>query len=515
MAELYLRLGINHAGLSAAVIEYSLKQSLVKEACHVAYDGLDLPNELLSDEPSAPADGSSIPLESPVDLTDSTGPFSTAMDMVSRKIDLSGCNTAILFVSSLFVSFRNHELPFKSEKKVRQVLPFEIENLLPSPDTGIVFDFHSLDIGEDEVNWILSASMDEHHMETWSSVLAGYGIQLKRVTPVGCALAAAFLAERKDVSSFAFVHIMEAEGCLVLVKDRVPSYVRVFSSAGLTSEQIALLVRQTILGFNQRTGIQNSFDMFFCPDGYPVDDVALENALGSAAAHAAAPVQSEAPLAKSLANAFPVPVSEKVGAQALMNSIRPDQPVKYGFDFCQGKFKASSFFKANLHHIATAVVLLICIVGVSFTSTMMKNAKLNEKISAIDQQAYSIFRRTFPKIKKIQDPYMEMTANVKQALKNSGFQKISAGSQQAGDIKMVGMLGELSANVDPSIDMDISRFLYNSGRLVLSGSTDNFNNVDILKSRIEKSKVFKKVEISSAAADKKEEHVNFKFIIEL
>ncbi len=494
MADLYLRLGINHSGLNAAIIEYGSKPSPVKEACHVAFSDLPLSDELssLSAEPVVP--------------------FAAAMEIVSGKIDLSECRTAIIFVSSLFVSFRNLELPFKSEKKIRQVLPFELENLLPSADNGVVFDFHSLAIGEDELNWILSASMDEHYMETYSSVLAGFGIQLRLVTPVGCALAAVFLSERKDASSFVFVHIMESEGCLVLVKDRIPSCVRVFSSAGRTPDQIAQLVWQTILGFNQRTGIENSFDLFFCPDGYPFDETALENALGAFAP----PGHSEAPsLAASRTNGISLRFPEKIGAQALMNHIGPDKPVQYGFDFCQGKFKASSFLKANLSHIAAAVILLICLGSIFLTSTMMKNAQLNEKISAIDQQAYALFRQTFPKIKKIQDPYMEMTAKVNNALKKAGSKKISAGSDQAADIKMIDMLGELSANVEPSIDMDISRFLYSSGRLVLSGSTDNFNNVDMLKSRIEKSSIFKKVEISSAAADKKEERVNFKFIIEM
>ena len=62
---------------------------------------------------------------------------------------------------------------------------------------------------------------------------------------------------------------------------------------------------------------------------------------------------------------------------------------------------------------------------------------------------------------------------------------------------------------------DISRFLLNKERLVLSGTTDNFNNVDKIKGIIESSQMFRTVNISSAAADKKDNRVKFKFIIEM
>ncbi len=63
--------------------------------------------------------------------------------------------------------------------------------------------------------------------------------------------------------------------------------------------------------------------------------------------------------------------------------------------------------------------------------------------------------------------------------------------------------------------MEISRFLFNEKRIVISGSTDNFNNVDKIKNKLEASDLFGNVSISSAAADKKEDRVNFKFIIEI
>jgi general secretion pathway protein L len=108
-----------------------------------------------------------------------------------------------------------------------------------------------------------------------------------------------------------------------------------------------------------------------------------------------------------------------------------------------------------------------------------------------------------------------MKANVKSFMEKSGTLKNTGSLTGKNDLKIVEIIGELSGKIDDSTDMDISRFLFNKGRLVLSGSTDNFNSVDKIKSKIESSQIFKAVNISSAAADKKGNRVKFKFIIEM
>ena len=147
-------------------------------------------------------------------------------------------------------------------------------------------------------------------------------------------------------------------------------------------------------------------------------------------------------------------------------------------------------------------------------STSLDNSEMYKRIRFFDEKALSIFTATFPDQKRVQDPYLQMKANVKEILKktnadtdkNPGFRK---------EVRVVDVLSELSMKIAPTVDVEVSSFLLNSGRLVLSGSTDNFNNVDQIKTSLEASDFFKKVDISSAAADKKGDRVNFKFNIDL
>ena len=82
--------------------------------------------------------------------------------------------------------------------------------------------------------------------------------------------------------------------------------------------------------------------------------------------------------------------------------------------------------------------------------------------------------------------------------------------------KAIDILGKLSKLIPNSIDIEINRFVLNNhGRLVFSGTMDNFNNVDKIKGLIKESHVFKDVKISNASADKAGKRVRFKFIIEI
>ncbi len=468
MAGCFLGLEIDTLGIKAMIIESGYKQALVKEDCHVLYE--DLP-----------------------DSQENPDPFDTGMDMVAQQIDLQACSTAIIFVSPLLVCFRNIELPFNSEKKIKQILTFELETLLPVISQAYVSDFHLL-TADKASNQILSASIVEVTVEKYFLKLGSFGIKPLLVTPSGYAAAIDFLRENKDISTFAFLHVADFEITLVLVNNRKPSAVRTFLASQYSPEAFSICVKQTIMGFNQRTGSDILFDIFVNSDG---DNLAAEQ------------------IYTVLKTKYQTGARVKTDATAQLLTMSPDKRVKYLFNFCQGQYGSSSFLKTYLPNIAAGVVLFVIVFALFMVSSGFDNSKLNKQIAAIDNKAIFIFTATFPDKKKVQDPYLQMKANVREAIKKSGTTGDENRLIKNKEFKLVEIMAELSKTISSSIDIKTSRFLFNNGRLVLSGSTDNFNNVDKIKSKIESSDLFEKVSISSAAADKKDNRVNFKFIIEM
>lgn len=468
MASCFLRLELDSLGIKAMIIESGYKHHLIKDHCHVLYK--ELP-----------------------DSKENPDPFDAGMNMIAQQIDLQRCSTAIIFVSPLSICFRNIDLPFGSEKKIKQILPFELETLLPVINEGYISDFHILDI-EKEQNFILSASIVETQVDRYFLTLSSFGIKPLIVTPGGYAAVIDFLQENKDLSTFAFLHVAAAEITLVLVVNRKPFTVRTFSTALYPPENFDICLKQAIMGFNQRTGSDIFFDIFVSSDGDNPEAERIYNVLETNY--------------KSI-------LRSKISSEAVLLNISPDKTVKYLFNFCQGPYGSSSFVKTYFPNIAAGVVLFWVAFVLFMISFGFDNSKLDKKIAAIDNEALSIFSATFPEKKKVHDPYLQMKINVRETIDKSGISGDQDQFIKNKDVKIVGIMSELSKKIPSSVDMEIDRFVFNNGRLLLSGSTDNFNNVDNIKSQLESSDLFKKVSINSAAVDKKGNRVDFNFIIEM
>ena len=140
----------------------------------------------------------------------------------------------------------------------------------------------------------------------------------------------------------------------------------------------------------------------------------------------------------------------------------------------------------------------------------MTDLKTQRKIAA------DIFVQTFPDKKLMNlDPLLAMQAQMKAAEKKGGSRSKKQTGGSESETGVVEILYELSRQIPASIDAELERLVFDRERLILSGSTPNFNTVDQIKGHIEKSDIFKSVEIGSAASRKYGKRVEFKFIVEM
>lgn len=463
MADVFLHLELDSEGISAKIIEPGQSQTVIRDECQVLYE------------------------------SDS---FDQVMDIIAQKMPLSSCTTAVIFVPDSLVSFRNLELPFRSDSKIRKILPFELETVLPDPEEVYISDF--LVLGQSgELNTILSASILESLVDQYFCALARFNIKPRVIAPTGYAAAASFLNLQTTSQNFAFLHISKRLMTLIVVHDEKPCAVRSFVSENMSPADTARVIRQTLLGVSQRTGVNCEFEFFICSNDSEMVHAPIYKAFDDIMAYET----------DMTANRY------KIDAESLLCSIRPDKKQHYLLNFCRGNYSSHSFFNTYFNQIAVAMVLFVCMLSLMLISVSLDNARLKAQEAQLDQQAVEIFQKAFPKKKVVNDVYMEMQANVRTALEKNG--KGTDTGFQNRDLKVVGMLTELSSKIDDAVDMEIERFLFNNQRLVLSGATDNFNNVDKIKLKLDASDLFKKVTISSAASDKRENRVNFKFVIDM
>ena len=480
----YLFIDHDQFGVKAVIIDETNQEKTVLNSCEILFK--DLP-------------------EKGQDRSD-TALFNTAMDSVAETMDINSCPNAVILISPAVVHFRTISLPFHSEKKIQQTLPFELEPLLPLNNETYISHFHILDQQAD-LSMILTASIAESRVESYFLKLAGFGIRPKMITPAGYSAVVAFLKAHPQLNDFIWLDITENRIILILIHNRKPWVLRTLPGSFLVSEKLAGCLCQTVTGFYQKTGEDIEFDLI---TGFDRDFPDRDNFLNTLE-------KAVVERADQGSRYLNIPKDQRVqgiDGDKWLTAVSPDDTTDTLINFCKGKYSSVSFLKTHFYPIAAGIVLFFFTLGMGLFSTGLDNSNLYKKINFLDETALSIFMKTFPDQKRIQDPYLQMKANIQEIMKKAGSdtdKPLIAGKE----VKAMDILKELSMKIVPAIDVEISSFLLNAGRIVLSGSTDNFNNVDKIKTSLESSEYFKKVNISSAATDKKGDRVNFKFNIDL
>ncbi|MCP4115268.1 MAG: hypothetical protein GY737_07610 [Desulfobacteraceae bacterium] len=472
-----LGLDIGTNSLTAVIVEKPLKGFSIKESVTIPFDDLENQENSNTDE------------------TEAT-PFERAVSLLLEKIDCKGVSSVAVAIPSSSVSFRNISLPFRSAKKIRQVLGFELASRLPLADETYISDFTRPErTGANDFPPLLTASVPDAVLGSWFSVLEAADLRPSLITVQGY-IAADHLLESGNGEEHTLL-IDRAEDHTTLCLGVNGTIVQVRSlGANLSVTALARAIQQTVRGEHQRS--QDGFMPQRCIiTSREADDEALCGPLEEALGYPA-----------GCAGTSPQPLNAVSAALANVTS----RPV---FNFCQGDYSEDSILK---RHTANIVVLLIFVV-MAFSAFLLKVhadiSYMENNASELDKATIAVFKKSFPKVKKIVDPLMQMKIELKQLKETSGLSGEGSAPQEGLHHSCVDILAELSQKIPMSIDVETNRFILNPGRILLSGSTANFNDVDKIKGLLEGSDLFKQVEIQSAAADKTGKRVRFKFVITL
>ncbi|THB74363.1 MAG: hypothetical protein D3926_21985 [Desulfobacteraceae bacterium] len=499
MAGTYLRLDIDESGVNAAVAEDtsnwplfgSGRKSRIQDGVNVLYREL----------PLDPSEAGSFATR-----------FDSALKMIASRIRVDQCSSAVLLISSRIVNFRIIQVPFRSEKKIRQILPMELSPHLPLEQASYITDVLLPDRkGRDSGFDVITASVVQARIDQMVSGLSDIGIRPMIITPKGYASAVGFLHQHPDEQSFAFLLADPWEITLTLFENRKPVMIRSFhpgSSQGLLeAAHIAREVENTIKGYLFRTGTDSRFRLFIYSSDIKqdLDALALEirqrqiNGINEVAS----PTKGAAPLT------------------GLLGGLVPGREFRDQLNFCQGPYGKELFYKKYAPNLAMTAVLAVAVFVLLLAGVYQEIRSLESDLAASKQATVSMFQETFGGKTPVGEPLLHMQSLVKQAQRKTPSSKarlqVNGGHpfSDSAHYRALEIIHELSVMIPKGARADINRLLLNRGGLTLSGTTDNFNTVDRIKTGLESSGLFKKVDIGSAAANKTKDGVVFKFMIEL
>lgn len=408
------------------------------------------------------------------------------LPLIKAEMDIKSCRQAVVYISTFYVYFKQVRFPFKTHRKISQVIDIELESKLPADAINLATDFVITRL-PGSLHSVLSGSIDQQIVDTIDTFLSGCNISFDVLVPKQMALCMDDHFQTKGSSDYLFVCVDAQDIFLMVVYDGIPSFTRSFRIDGINDDTIGRAIHQTLLGFEQKTGLQINFEIFLT--GIERGTEVIESIPGPV--HLLDKDQLENPL-------FTRSVSKKViefSKQTAGNSM--------------------DFATALAKKMAIMLIFMLVALTLYLLTVDQESRQIAKSINRMDAEATQIFKDTFPKDVKILDPYLQMRANSKKILANKDSKGERNFVTANPNYRILTIIHELSKQIPGSMDIKLSRMQINPKSVVVSGSTDNYNSVDQLKNRILGSAKFQKVDIGSAVAGKQSGKVEFKFKIEM
>lgn len=432
----------------------------------------------------------------------------TALEIVTSGLDSSEtvCVTA---VPPHRLSFRNLQIPFRENKKIKQVLPFELEPVLPFPIEDLEIEFQIVSPSESTGRTrIFAAAAEKETLNTLKAALKPHGVEPHTITIRGWALAANISRMPQAPDQFVVIDIDGPRMTGIAVHQGQICMMRAMQAHGNRPRALATGVRQLEAAVAEALDIEYSAGKLFLAGDGSADDAtvtALNDALEI-------PVES-------------VDLCRGGGATILGGNTGDWRPEKMdhalalalfntmgvgAINFGRRSFGAVKQWMAYKKYAVPTLVLAAAVVVFALGGSVFEQYMLSKQQDEIDRQMLAVFTSAFPTEKRVVDPLKQMQGKINELRANS-----LAGSEPERKALTIDILDEISKRIPREIDVALSQFIVAPDNITIAGNTATFNMVDDIKNGLEVSDLFQKVTISSANSDRSGNRVTFKLKIEL
>ena len=486
MSKKILGLDIRHNAVSAVLVRNSIKGNSIEAHMHVS----------LSDQNEADRS-----------ITD-------LIEMIVKKIDLSGC-ICVAAIPADLISYRNIQVPFAEQKKIRQILPFELESMLPFPVDDLIIDFHSFKVpDQDDRTDIIAAFVEKKRIDSYLDILASFNIQPKLVTAGSYPLAVCMAGLSDTAENWLFIDIDSRENTLIGVASGQICIIRSLPAGSVASsmtESICTDIQRTLSAFEEISLLDFNPDRIFITGG-GIESSNLERDMSDISQRLGYPVQGIDLIHKT-------DIILKRDLKKPWNPGRMDNALALalieieGFNslnFRKGPFMEKKFWAENKRMLIKTGILTAFVLLLGFFYFMTDFYYMKKKIDHLDNQIIEIFKTALPEVKTIVDPLHQMRIELKEVKKKSVF---SAETKK--NIKTIDILEQISRLIPEEIETNFTRLVIGAESVLITGDTDTFNAVDDMKNKLEQAALFTKVTISSANMEKSGNRVRFKLKIRL
>lgn len=426
-----------------------------------------------------------------------------ALNTLVERLKPAGA-TCVLGIPTKAVSFRNLSVPFHDIKKVRQVLPFELEPSLPIPVEELIFDFEA--VKRDGNHDLLAFAVQKDQIQRFRALLGTAHLEPVLILPGGYAAARIVSSTAAAEEDLLFVDTGDDQHTVYAVCAGRVRMVRTLPVSGggyPVVRGIEMAMQRTFTAMKENLGIEINPSTVFSMG----PQAQLLNAGSATATLLGVPVRPIDTI-RTFPRLTGVTDTPDWGtgrldialALALMETEAVD-----GINFSTERSTIQHYWGEYRRSILSTAALILLVIGTALAGQILAMGAKERRLAELDRQIETVFKSTFPEVTRVVNPLQQMQLKIKEA-SESGSGLETAGPQ----VRVIDLLNALSQGIPASVDVQISRMVVGVDNVVLSGDTDTFNTVDDIKVRLEGANVFKSVTISSADLEKSGKRVRFK-----
>ncbi len=160
--------------------------------------------------------------------------------------------------------------------------------------------------------------------------------------------------------------------------------------------------------------------------------------------------------------------------------------------------------------IYISAVLLIFILSILSLNFYLKFDMQNKKVEYIDNEINKIFKETFPESKIVINSKQQLMSSI-----NEEKKKFEINSGLSMDkLSTLKIFRELNVVIEKNINIELTDLNISEKTVILSGITKSFREVDLIKDRLKKSRVFNNTKVDSLKT-RNDNKIEFRLIIQL
>jgi general secretion pathway protein L len=426
--------------------------------------------------------------------------WSLTLAELNNNMNIAGTIPVVAFPAKN-VSFRNITVPFKDPKKIRQVLPFELEPLMIHPlDQGII-DFHVIEKGEP--TRLIACIADMQTMLSYWEKVKQLDIEPEFVPVESVCTALCLLEDTNLPDQFVFIDCQNTQSVMIFVDKRNIAFIRRIQYPE-SSDTAKILVRSM---YHTRVYYLENLDETYNPEHLIITGARLDEAILEQISDDMEIDVQEVDLINRLSIKMDKESLENWNSHVMDNALAMALIQNKGntsFNLRQGPFAIKRRWQEYKNEIVNTVIWSI-ILALAFCSSMFIDNKILERQNqSLTNEVKHIFEQALPGV-PISDPVKQMQEKI--AILKSSF--MVPGNNQS-TLSVIDTMNLISKLIAKNIDVRLTRFVAEGTSIHISGKTDAFNSVDIIKNKLESAQQIQSVSVTSSKKERRGDKILFK-----